>query len=129
MADKRSKTIFALTVLGVVLSAIGFDLGHVWRVLGAIGILLSIAAAWWQYKEPRRFELNVSEETWRYVSNRLYELKIDAATHQRGFSASVEVYQSNGDTFEKVECDASLTESGSVVIHSSHAISGKIVIT
>jgi hypothetical protein len=96
----RSFVTLAFIIAGLVLAAVGFEIGVAWPVhagqlLGWLGIGISAVAAIRQYREQRSFEYDFSESTWKPTGNEYdeYVLEIPRSEHHKGRTpASTTVY-------------------------------------
>ena len=137
----RRKLTLALVLLGLVLAAVGFELGGAWPYclgarLGWAGVVLSAVGAYLQYRETGSFVHQFTEASWEprigYPEDGAegipmgFSLKIPASHHGKGRGASVEVYQAEG---LKVETDVEVnTESGVMYLGAMAPFVGRVVI-
>lgn len=130
----RRMLTLSLVWLGLVLAAVGFELGSAWpyhsgAVLGWAGIVLSAVAAYLQYRDATPFEYPFTEASWEPLGPEEVCLEIAPSEHGKGRGASVRVYNGAG---EEVHPDITVDPAAGWVLIAAreHArLSGRVVIT
>ena len=122
-------------VAGLILAAVGFEIGDAWpyhagSLLGWMGIVVSAVAAIRQYREQRPFEYDFYEQSWKALDDE-FVLEIPKSLHGKGKTPAeptVLMAREAGE-YEPVYCGVSVTASGTVRIFiSSKPFHGRLVI-
>ena len=134
----RSLATLILILIGLVLAAIGFELGGAWPyhmglLLGLGGTSISAVAAIRQYRETHPFVYVFSESDWeerpsRTVSGPEFVLEVPESEHAKGRHTVTNVFQATETGFAEVGCGQDVTSSGSILISASIRFSGKVII-
>jgi hypothetical protein len=153
----KSLSTLILNLFGLLLAAVGFELGSVWPchlglLLGIVGIGISAFAAIRQYRESRPFVYEFSESSWEPSPSwkppppgapslnwdpkpswdlswsEEFVLNVPEKKHARGRNTVTNVYRSTQAGFEEVKCGQSVTSSGNILITAAFRFTGKLVI-
>ena len=125
-------TSLAITVLGILLAAIGFEFGDSWpyqsgALLGCAATAMSIFGAYLQYRESRPLEYLFSERSWQSTGDECV-LHIPAWRHRKGTATTVTVLRRNESGYEEVTCGVKATPAGGVVVEACVPFTGKVVV-
>ena len=125
-------TSLAVTILGILLAAIGFELGDSWpyhagTMLGYVGTAMSMLGAFMQYQESKPHEHPFSESSWQPTGDG-FAVHIPSLHHRCRAAATVTVLQRSGTGYEEVMCGVKSTASGGVVVEANVPFSGKVVV-
>jgi hypothetical protein len=134
----RSLATLVLILTGLILAAVGFELGSPWPYqmglilgLGATGV--SAVAAIRQYRESLPFVYEFSESNWKErpsqtVSGPQFVLEVPESEHAKGKHTVTDVFKDTEFGFDEVMCGQGVTSSGSVFITASSRFSGKVIV-
>jgi hypothetical protein len=122
----------AITITGILLAAIGFELGGSWpyksgTLLGCVATILSIIGAWLQYQESKPYEHHFSENSWEPIEDG-YAIHISVRRHRKGRATTTTVFQKTGTGYEEVICGIKSTSAGGVVVEATKPFTGKLVV-
>ncbi len=133
------KRVYALVlgVLGVLLAAVGFEIGDAWpyhlgQILGGVGTVGSLWALVLQYREGSPFEYPFTEASWKLRGPDQICVQIAGSEHGKGRNPSATIYEKDESTgrYEEVGCGVEVEPSGTVSILAARRarFAGKAVI-
>ena len=134
----RSPATLILILIGLVLAAVGFELGSSWPsqlglILGLVATGVSAVAAIMQYRESRPFVYKFSESDWeerpsQTVSGPEFVLEVPESDHTKGKHTVTNVFLATESGFAEVGCGQDVTSSGNVLITATSPFTGKVII-
>jgi hypothetical protein len=117
---------------GIILAALGFSYGlsfpyYIGHAIGWAGVVISIGAAYLQYRDTLPHEYFFSENEWQSTQDG-FSLSIPLKTHKKNAGASVVILGKNPDGYEQVICDNHVLNDGSVLVHAFVRFDGKVIV-
>lgn len=118
--------------VGTVLVAYGFSYGlslpyYVGHITGWVGVVVSIGAAYLQYRESLPHEHFFSQSDWQETQHGL-SLLIPLRLHKKGVGATVVILEKSVTGYEHVLCGNHVHDDGSVAVYATKRFDGKIII-
>lgn len=126
------KSVFYVA-LGTILVAYGFSSGlslpsYGGYVIGWLGVVISIGAAYLQYKDSLPHERVFSENDWQPTQDG-FSLLIPLKVHKKSTGASVVILEMNPNGYAQVICDNRVQNDGSVLVHATVRFNGKVIVS
>lgn len=123
-----------LSAVGAIMTAYGLSDGlnqlgsNSGRILGWLGVIITVFAAIFQYRHSKPFEVNFTEQSWQMQTEHDYILHILSSQHAKGANATATVYLANEKGHEEVMCEVHTKDGGDIEIQANKPFKGKLLI-